>query len=93
MAAADILLVTSAGNFQSHLDDAVAAYPANYELPNVVAVAATNRQDNIASFSQFGPISTDVAAPGLQIVTTTVGGGYNPPTNCGSMGVWSSRVF
>ncbi|MDD3764262.1 MAG: S8 family serine peptidase [Nevskiales bacterium] len=86
MAAADILLVTSAGNFQSNLDDAVAAYPANYELPNVVAVAATNRQDNIASFSQFGPISTDVAAPGLQIVTTTVGGGYNPPTNCGEDG-------
>ncbi|HEX4912755.1 MAG TPA: S8 family peptidase, partial [Vicinamibacterales bacterium] len=76
LAAAGVLFVTSAGNFNSNLDYSVFAYPANYDVPNVVAVAATNRQDNVASFSQFGPLSTDVAAPGLQIVTTKVGGGY-----------------
>lgn len=87
---AGILFVTSAGNFNSNLDYSVAAYPANYDVPNIVAVAASNRQDNVASFSQYGPLSTDVAAPGLQIVTTSIGGGYTAPNNCqdtGSCGV------
>ncbi|SFF62294.1 Serine protease, subtilisin family [Fontimonas thermophila] len=87
---AGVLLVTSAGNSDSNLDYSVAAYPANYDASNIVTVAATNRQDNIASFSQYGPIATDVAAPGLQIVTTTVGGGWSTPNDCmngGSCGV------
>jgi hypothetical protein len=65
-----VLFVTAAGNEDSNTDRAVRAYPANYELDNIVAVAATNRQDNISSFSQYGPLSVDLAAPGLQIVTT-----------------------
>ncbi|HEX4894881.1 MAG TPA: S8 family serine peptidase [Solimonas sp.] len=77
LADADILLVASAGNDDSNTDDAVAIYPANYDADNVVAVAATNRQDNVASFSQYGPISVDLGAPGLQIVTTDSGNSYN----------------
>ncbi|MDP9140791.1 MAG: S8 family serine peptidase, partial [Pseudomonadota bacterium] len=83
---AGILFVTSAGNFNSNLDYSIAAYPANYDLPNIVSVAATNRQDNIASFSQYGPLSTDVAAPGLQIITTRIGGSYLSGQNCGEGG-------
>ncbi len=86
LAQAGVLFVTSAGNFNSNLDYSVAAYPANYKLPNIVAVAATNRQDNVASFSQYGPMSTDVAAPGLQIVTTRPGGGYVTGERCGNGG-------
>jgi subtilisin family serine protease len=86
LAEADVLFVTSAGNHNANLDDSVASYPANYDLPNILNVAATNRQDNVASFSQFGPISTDVGAPGLQIVTTTVDGGYSTPSACGDGG-------
>ncbi|GAC1627962.1 MAG: hypothetical protein NVS9B10_17430 [Nevskia sp.] len=73
---AGILFVTAAGNENSNLDFSGANYPANYQLPNIVAVAATNRQDGIASFSTYGPVTVPVAAPGLQIVTTAVGGGY-----------------
>ncbi|MDI3260193.1 MAG: S8 family serine peptidase [Sinobacteraceae bacterium] len=76
LGANDILFVTAAGNENSNTDFAGAEYPANYRLPNVVAVAATNRQDDIASFSTYGPVTVDVAAPGLQIVTTTLHGGY-----------------
>ncbi|HEY1075125.1 MAG TPA: S8 family serine peptidase [Fontimonas sp.] len=79
---AGVLFVTSAGNFNSNLDYSVAAYPANYDLSNIVSVAATNRQDNIASFSQYGPLATDVAAPGLQIVTTAIGGEYVTGETC-----------
>lgn len=83
---AGILFVTSAGNFNSNLDYSVAAYPANYDVSNIVTVAATNRQDNIASFSQYGPLSTDVAAPGLQILTTRIGGSYLSGLQCGEGG-------
>ena len=75
---AGILLVASAGNSDSNTDFAQFAYPANYDLDNVLAVASTNRQDGIASYSQYGPTTVDIAAPGLQIVTTAVGGGYTP---------------
>lgn len=66
-----ILYVAAAGNDDSNTDVARLNYPANYDAPNIVSVAATNRQDNIASFSQYGALTTDVAAPGLQIVTTS----------------------
>ncbi|MCX7071059.1 MAG: S8 family serine peptidase [Gammaproteobacteria bacterium] len=74
--AAGILFVTSAGNQDSNLDFSGATYPANYRVPNVVAVAATNRQDGIASFSTYGPVTVPLAAPGLQIVTTALDGRY-----------------
>ncbi len=73
---AGILFVTSAGNQDSNIDISGASYPANYALPNVLAVAATNRQDGVASFSNYGSTTVPVAAPGLQIVTTTLGGAY-----------------
>lgn len=73
---AGVLFVASAGNQDSNLDFSGATYPANYRVPNVVAVAATNRQDGIASFSTHGPVTVPLAAPGLQIVTTTLDGRY-----------------
>lgn len=78
---AGIVFVVAAGNENANNDSSGAEYPANYQLPNVIAVAATNRQDNIASFSSYGPVSIPVAAPGLQIVTTAVGNGYTSYNN------------
>jgi hypothetical protein len=86
LAAQDILFVAAAGNDDANLDFGRLAYPALYDARNVLAVAATNRQDDIASFSMYGPLSSDVAAPGLQIVTTAVGGGYVTGNGCGSGG-------
>ena len=73
---ADVLFVAAAGNNDSNIDESQLSYPANYGLANIVSVAATNRQDQIASYSQYGPTTVDIAAPGLQIVTTQVDGGY-----------------
>lgn len=77
LAADDILYVAAAGNDDSNTDVAGLTFPANYDADNIVAVAATGRQDDITSFSQYGPISTDVAAPGLQVVSTAVNGNYS----------------
>ena len=82
----DILYVAAAGNDDSNTDFAQLNYPSNLDAPNIVAVAATNRQDNIASFSQYGALTTDVAAPGLQIVTTTKTPGYSEGSTCGAGG-------
>jgi hypothetical protein len=86
LAGNEILFVAAAGNENSNLDRSVFGYPANLDAENIVAVAATNRQDEIASFSTYGPVSVDVAAPGLQIVTTSVGAGYTIPTGCNDDG-------
>lgn len=75
---AGILFVAAAGNDDANLDRSQLNFPANYDLDNVLTVAATNRQDNIASFSVYGPTSVDVAAPGLQILSTLPGGATTP---------------
>ncbi len=68
------IFVAAAGNDASD-NDLLPQYPASYELPNVIAVAATDEDDNLASFSNFGATSVDLAAPGVNIVSTYLDGG------------------
>ena len=72
---AGILFVAAAGNDASN-NDRRPHYPSNYELPNVVSVAALDRTDSLASFSNFGLKSVHVAAPGKEILSTWLGGNY-----------------
>lgn len=46
-------------------------YPAAYNLANIVSVAATNRNDGLAYFSNYGLTSVDLGAPGQDIYSTT----------------------
>lgn len=62
------IIVAAAGN-----DGSAVGYPARHE--RVVAVAATDNQDGLATFSNRGP-EVDVAAPGVAILSTVPGGGY-----------------
>lgn len=73
----DILFVAAAGNGVIETLDAVGInndvnplYPASYNLPNIISVAATDQNDRLASFSSFGPNSVHVAAPGVYILST-----------------------
>ncbi|MFG2334520.1 type VII secretion-associated serine protease mycosin [Streptomyces sp. NPDC048604] len=69
--AADIVVVASAGN--DGKDGRVRnTYPAAF--PGVLAVAASDRDDERAAFSQPGGF-VDIAAPGVDIVSTVPGGG------------------
>ena len=65
--------LAAAGN-EGNDNDNNPSYPASYDLPNIVAVAATDRNDNLASFSNFGVASVDVAAPGVDIYSTVIAG-------------------
>jgi Subtilase family len=69
-----MLFVAAAGNDGSN-NDTTPAYPANFAAANVVAVAATDNTDRLASFSNFG-LSVHLAAPGVFILSTTRGNGY-----------------
>ena len=58
---ADMLFVAAAGNSNSN-NDTTANYPSNYNVPNVLAVAATDNRDNKSSFSSFGATTVDLGS-------------------------------
>jgi thermitase len=64
-----ILFVAAAGNDGSN-NDRSPHYPSNYDLPNVISVAALDRNDQLASFSNYGAKTVHVAAPGKEILST-----------------------
>jgi subtilisin family serine protease len=76
--ASNAVVVCAAGNSSSN-NDTSSFYPAGYESANVISVAATDSRDNLASFSNFGKTSVDLAAPGLNIYSTIPVIGYGSP--------------
>jgi subtilisin family serine protease/subtilisin-like proprotein convertase family protein len=72
---ADLLFVAAAGNAASD-NDLDPIYPASYEAPSVVAVAATDHDDQLAFFSNFGAESVDLGAPGVDVLSTMPGQSY-----------------
>lgn len=70
-----VIVVAAAGNSASN-NDASPVYPASYSGDNLIAVAATDRNDKLASFSNYGKTSVDIAAPGKGIYSTLLSGKY-----------------
>ncbi|MBA3322198.1 MAG: S8 family serine peptidase [Pyrinomonadaceae bacterium] len=70
-----ILFVAAAGNASANADRSP-HYPASYRLPNVLSVAALNRNDELAGFSNYGAKTVHVAAPGAEILSTWLGADY-----------------
>ncbi|MDQ3818379.1 MAG: S8 family serine peptidase, partial [Acidobacteriota bacterium] len=70
-----ILFVAAAGN-SSENSDRRPHYPAGFDLPNVISVAALDRFDQLASFSNYGAKSVFVAAPGKEILSTWLNGEF-----------------
>ena len=69
--ASPAVVVCAAGNNAPYNIDINASYPASYTSANIISVAATDQNDQLASFSHYGPISVDLAAPGTYIWSTT----------------------
>jgi subtilisin family serine protease/subtilisin-like proprotein convertase family protein len=72
---AGMLFVAAAGNSGSN-NDRSPHYPSSYDLDNIIAVAATDHNDQLASFSCYGATSVDLAAPGVNTYSTLLNGGY-----------------
>ncbi len=68
-----ILCVAAAGNEATN-NDATASYPSGYAS---ISVAATDSSNRLASFSNYGATTVDVAAPGAGILSTTPNNTYS----------------
>jgi serine protease len=68
---AGMLFVAAAGNDYGNNNDQSPVYPASYASENVIAVAATDYYDGLAYFSNYGPRSVDVGAPGDSVLSST----------------------
>ena len=88
---AGILLCASAGNSGSNNDESP-TYPGSHPLPGIIAVAASDPSDRLATFptggtSQYGRTSVDLAAPGLNIAST-----FGPGTNAYRPDFWGTSA-
>ncbi|MCB9915577.1 MAG: S8 family serine peptidase [Planctomycetes bacterium] len=73
------VFVAAAGNDGTN-NDSLPHYPSNYSLDNVISVAATDNRDALANEgtwgSNYGATSVDLGAPGVDIASTYMSGGY-----------------
>ncbi|MCI0657637.1 MAG: S8 family serine peptidase, partial [Acidobacteria bacterium] len=71
----EIAFVVAAGNHSNQNNDipGLPRYPAAYDLPNVIAVAATDRKDKLWSGSAYGPTTVDLGAPGVSVISSLPG--------------------
>ena len=72
---AGILFVAASGNASVDTDRRP-HFPSSYKLPNIISVAALDRNDLLASFSNYGAKGVHVAAPGKEILSTWLGNDY-----------------
>lgn len=98
--AADLLVVAAAGNTESGGKDNDASplqrlYPSDFDLDNILSVAATDQSDALAPTSNYGQVSVDMAAPGVSVFTTTKASGYTSlsGTSCSSARVCGAAIL
>ncbi len=63
------IFVAAAGN-NGQNNDVLHNYPSDYNLDNIIAVTATNENDQLASFADYSATAVDVAAPGTNVYST-----------------------
>ena len=66
---AGIVFCVAAGNDTAN-NDTTPSYPASYRLANMIVVAASDQNDGLASFSNYGATTVDIAAPGTNVYST-----------------------
>ncbi|MBI1194947.1 MAG: S8 family serine peptidase, partial [Gammaproteobacteria bacterium] len=99
---AGVLVVASACNEGLDNDaNGGRCFPASFDLDNIIAVAASDAQDHIAAFSNYGRINVDLAAPGDHILASTTqwntvkrcaSANGVPLTSCGGINTGASSV-
>ena len=69
------MVVVASGNNNQNTDKTL-SYPANYNLDNIISVAAVDSNGRLPYFTNFGKTNVDLLAPGVDILSTQAGGGY-----------------
>jgi subtilisin family serine protease len=70
-----VIFVAAAGNGGTN-NDTTPAYPSSFALDNIISVAAVDNNNQLASFSNYGAKSVDIAAPGVNILSTLPNNSY-----------------
>ena len=70
-----MLLIIAAGNGGANTD-VNPVYPADFGLSNIISVGATDANDKVASFSNYGAKSVSIFAPGVNVISTLPKGQY-----------------
>ncbi len=87
MKSSNALFICAAGNgdvYGKGLDNDSSAknYPSSFDLPNIISVASMDKYGYLSTFSNYGVVSVDIAAPGSYIYSTVLGGyGYKSGTS------------
>ncbi|HEY2415839.1 MAG TPA: S8 family serine peptidase, partial [Pirellulaceae bacterium] len=71
-----MLFIAAAGNSNFNTDT-TPNYPSGYPLDNIISVAASDRNDAKASFSNYGATTVDLTAPGVDVLSTTPNNTYS----------------
>jgi subtilisin family serine protease len=66
----NVLFVAAAGNNYQNNNDIIPVYPSCYDVENVISVAATDHNDDLAVFSNIGLKTVDLGAPGKDILSS-----------------------
>jgi subtilisin family serine protease len=80
---AGVIFVAAAGNLAQNIDYNT-YYPASYSLPNLITVAATDRRDQLGSYSSYGPSTVSLGAPGDAIYSCWNGSDSSYQFNSGT---------
>lgn len=88
-----IVFVAAAGNDNWNNNDVNAVYPAGYDLDGIISVAATDDFDQLASYSNYGPTTVDLGAPGGFGIDGSIYDIYStwPPTVPDTAGLLGTR--
>lgn len=70
-----VVFVAAAGNSYANSDQHP-LFPASYQLPNVISVGSMTAKGKKSSFSNYGPKTVHLFAPGSSILSTYPGGRY-----------------
>jgi subtilisin family serine protease len=73
---AGLLFVAAAGNDYGQDNDVYPHYPSSYDCDSIIAVMSTDDEDDMSNFSNYGPASVDLGAPGSDILSCEPGNQY-----------------
>lgn len=86
-----VLVVAAAGN-EGLNSDFFHFYPADYDLPNILSVAAIDPQGQLLRMSNYGAQTVDLAAPGKNIFSTLPNGSYGYMTGTSQATAFASGL-